>query len=415
MPSAGRRFTTTLFDRLRVDLYPPGATAPCADCTNDFAADASSFEQKRASIGIASPVGALGYRARVRLFKRALSDASGESNPEATIDVTVALPAVKENGVTELTVQLLTDFVGRPVGSPSAPVVPLAGAPARSLVDTWVGAQRTDCQGDVPPGAVCVPGGAYWMGSPDVRAFSPGRYFSRPHLVVLSPFFMAGTEVTVNEFRAAGPAPLQLWGGRGSGDTRESCTFSATAGPSEELPVTCVSFSDAHAYCAALGGDLPTEAQFEYVASGRIGALFPWGQDEPSCTDAIYGRAGYGPFAQFAAPCKPLRPPGGPAPPGSGLRDRLALPGGTIVDLAGNVREWSRDLWNRVDEACWERLGALRDPRCATVSSSDGLLVTVRGGAWVQQPKEMESHVRSGVDPNTDNIETGFRCVWPSK
>jgi formylglycine-generating enzyme required for sulfatase activity len=49
-------------------------------------------------------------------------------------------------------------------------------------------------------------------------------------------------------------------------------------------PVNCVSWADATAFCNWLGGDLPTEAQFEYASAGPMTdaaqvILFPWGSD----------------------------------------------------------------------------------------------------------------------------------------
>src|SRR5437868_6675191 len=58
-----------LFDRLRIDLYEPGATSPCTGCTYEFAMDTSLFSAEPPSIGIVIPVGRAGYAARARLFR----------------------------------------------------------------------------------------------------------------------------------------------------------------------------------------------------------------------------------------------------------------------------------------------------------------------------------------------------------
>ncbi|MDB4933431.1 MAG: Adenylate cyclase [Labilithrix sp.] len=414
--AAGPTGTTALFDRLRVDLFSPGSDAPCAGCTNEFEVDHALFAERRASIGIVPPLGVSGYRARVRLFRRAFADESGEPNPEASIDVTVALPVVTEGNVSDVTVSLGVDDFGPPRGSPAAPVDPILGRLARSAVGTWPGAKRVECTGTAPEGALCVPGGAFWMGTPNPAAFSPLLFFTKPRLVVLDPFYMSASEVTVRQMRAAGRAAQDVWSGSTKGLLKQDwCTFTTAPGKFEDYPVTCVSFTAAHDYCEALGGLLPTEAQFEYVAGAMSGALFPWGQDEPTCTDAVFARAGYGQFASVFAPCMPPHPPGGPIAVGSGARDRVSTGGGTIADLAGNVGEWTRDLWNTVDEPCWKRAGIYHDPWCTTVSPSMGSVVAFRGGTWVHPASSMESHARNLHDPAGNDVDLGFRCVWPAR
>jgi len=45
-------------------------------------------------------------------------------------------------------------------------------------------------------------------------------------------------------------------------------------------PVLGVSWYDAHAYCAYVGGRLPTAEEWERVVMGKSGNLFPWGDYE---------------------------------------------------------------------------------------------------------------------------------------
>lgn len=413
--AAGPDGPTPLFDRLRIDLFSPGEDVPCAGCTNEFEVDAALFAQQRASVGIVPPVGVSGYRARVRLFRRAFADDAGEPNADASIDATIALPVVSAGVVSDVTVNLAVDEFGPPRGSPAAPVDPILGRPSRSQVGTWPGAQRIDCAGAAPPGALCVPGGAFWMGTPHPAAFAPTLFFTKPRLVVLAPFYMGASEVTVRTYRAAG-RKADVWDGSTTGATKQDwCTFTTAPGKFEDYPVNCVSFAAAHDYCASLGGELPTEAQFEYIAGAMSGALFPWGQDEPTCKDAVFARGGYGQFSSVYSPCMPAVSPGGPAPSGSGALDRVAVRGGAIVDLAGNVGEWTRDLWNTVDEPCWQRAGVYHDPWCTTVSPSMGALITYRGGSWVQPATAMESHGRTPLTPAANDIDVGFRCVWPAR
>lgn len=417
---------TPLFDRLRVDVFAPGSSSPCDGCSNDFELDAELFRQRSVSIGLAAPVGVSGYRVRARMFKAAFADRTGVPDSDSSIDVTFALPAAEDGVVTERTVALPTNDIGQPVGALTAPSDSVRGRPQASLVGTWPSARRIDCAAAPPPGAVCVPGGAYWMGNPNSPGFvlasstgiSAGTLDTRePRLIVVSPFFLHATEVTVEQFRAASqvPAPAAKWSGSSTGaGTGDWCTFTSAPGPHDKEPVTCLTIFEARAYCTAMGAELPTEAQFEYVAGALEGRLFPWGQDAPSCTEAVFGRAGWGALGSLIAPCRTATPPGGATPPGTGTRDRVTLPGGTILDLGGNVSEWMLDLWNRIDEPCWQRAGIYNDPTCSSLSEHDGHLVVVRGGNWGETFRALEATSRRARDPLSTNLDVGFRCAWPA-
>ncbi len=417
-----------MFDTLRVDVIEPGDTSPCAGCSRTFALTTPQVQAGEASIGIPSEPGRTGYRARLRMYHSGatLTGSLPESlaadwPPQSVVDVTVALPEVAEEGIVDATAFLPTDAVGIPRGSLEAPESTQSGRPNPSQVGSWPGAQVVPCAGAPLEGEVCIPGGAYWMGNPLTRGTGRGDEADLRRLVVLSPFYMDATEVTVARQRAAmGSQSAQPWSGSTAGDSAtDYCPFTEQPGPNEDEPVACVSLDRARQHCEARGGNLPTMAQFEYVASGLESRLFVWGRDLATCDDAVIWRVGFG-MLQVSTACPTPGPPGGPeivgnlvAPP---RRDRLELPTGTVYDLVGNVSEYTLDLWNRQDEPCWSGGGVYHDPLCVNESPTDGYQITYRGGAWIGQTRFATAAGLHSYKPTGASfpIFVGFRCVRPA-
>ena len=357
-----------LFDRLHVDLYPPEATAPCDGCSNEFTVSREDFDSLGVSFGLVIPAGDAGWTARVRLTKELFELSTGDIDPETTIDAWVALPVVVDSQIDDVSVVLETDATGVPAGSLQAPIAPTPGAPPGSKVGTWSPAQRVNCTTDAPPGAVCVPGGAFWMGASSAIGLVPGASRTWRRLVVLSPFWIGATEVTALAARTTGISVLGVarWDTSTAGTSEaDYCTYSTTPSSRDPLPLNCVSWQGANAFCLGLGGTLPSEAQLEYAAGGAFGHPYPWGEDPPSCTDAIWGRDGYGLYYDSAPmtcldPSNFMAPMGGPEPPGTGTRDALVLPGGVVSDSRGQPARAGRRRVRALDRF---------------------LLVTIRGAA----------------------------------
>ncbi len=153
---------------------------------------------------------------------------------------------------------------------------------------------------------VTVPAGAFTFGA------APVADDGMP--VTLGPFAIARTLVTNAQYaaftRATGHRTPAHWEAPDPPDALR------------EHPVTYVDWHDATAFCAWAGARLPTEAAWEKAARGDDGRTFPWGEDPPDDTRAVFDAHATRPVTER---------PGGASPCGA-------------LDLAGNVWEWTASL-----------------------------------------------------------------------
>ena len=287
-------------------------------------------------------------------------------------------------------------------------------APVPSQVNTF-GAEQP-CAADAGPNAVCIHSGAFILGGPrfgdvNVTSTMPDR------VVRMSRFYIDREEVTVARYRDAltGP-PTELVA---APDTFQplngsACPFTTLPGPQDALPMACLSWDGARAYCQGRGGDLPTEAQWEFAATTgdpRYKPRFPWGDDDPACDGATFGRA----YANVRLDKSPTgrdcvatatRPPGPRVAPSTGDQDVSAL---GILGLAGGVSEWTLDAAFSYSDDCW-RLAPTRDPECVVPGRNSR---SVRGGSWRSPPGQLDTLARQNLTKNEPFIDyVGFRCVY---
>jgi formylglycine-generating enzyme required for sulfatase activity len=410
-----------LVDRARFEVSSDGKPVP--NSTRDVAVDAAMLREKRLSFGVVAPAGARAVTVRVRLFR---ADRVSGSEPESgvTLDTTVALPPTPAEGIAPVNVLLTTDDMGTQVG----PIAPASGPPTRSAVGTWRGGKRVECGEGARPGETCIPGASFFFGNPAFRGRASQADIYEERLVWVSQFFLDSKEVTVGAFRARW-AELQA---RGIAEPIAKaadayCTWTAAPeGENENRALNCVSWNAAFAYCESMGRTLPSEAQFELVQSG-LGEewSFPWGNDEPGCTGTVWGCAGddaatLDAIRRGADECRVARGAAGPYVSGQGQIDKLSSAvlrnagGDDVLDLGGNVSEWSRDVWARPTDAYWSPVRPMVDPLNTEPNALDGDSHAVRGGDWASTVLTTRAGFRRRRPTAEVTPLTGFRCARPA-
>lgn len=273
-----------------------------------------------------------------------------------------------------------------------------AGAPAASAAPSVAGA-HDDTEGDEPHGSnadnpyeepqqkpalvkqsvvsqggmLRLPGGRFTMGSTNPRA--PAN--ERPaHALTIPPFWIDRTEVTVGAYHAcvdAGACPKPA---------RASATCTYDAGD-VDLPVSCVHWKDADAYCHFANKRLPTEREWEYAARGTFPTSFPWGAG-PSCTNAVTLLNEQSGKSCLQRPARVGSHPGGASVFG-------------VMDMSGNVEEWTDDWYV-------EQLGTGPAPR-------SGAAHVLRGGGWLSPPSMSRTTSRNWGSALEAGPNVGFRCA----
>ena len=244
-----------------------------------------------------------------------------------------------------------------------------AWAKKRALVPDSLQTLSMEANG-VPFQMQRVEGGSFVMGATSEQ-YDPDTYTDKPaHLVFLSPYYIATTEVT-----------NRLW--RAVMNEREMLNLSGYP----EHPVSFVSWIEVQEFIRRLDSitgmpfRLPTEAEWEYAArGGEKSKRFRFaGSDEPDSVGWLYSIAG-----QWTHPVSRKQP------------NELGL-----YDMTGNVSEWCQDLYGPY------QLSTRPDP----CGADTGSYRIVRGGSYDEAKANCHLSVRRWYKPETTAGYLGFRVA----
>ncbi len=141
-------------------------------------------------------------------------------------------------------------------------------------------------------------------------------------------------------------------------------------------PAVNLNWYDALTYAVWIGGDLPTEAQWEFAARGPEGQKYSWGNDDPARSDD---------------PLVEIKHPNRPSAAG-------------IWELSGILWQWCRDVYGPYPS------GKQQDP----AGPQEGYVRVLRGGSSHDRPEFCRAAYRFNYHPAVATGNAGFRVVWPT-
>ncbi len=149
-------------------------------------------------------------------------------------------------------------------------------------------------------------------------------------------------------------------------------------------PVNGVSKEAAAEFCQWIGGRLPSEAEWEFAATGEMHYLYPWGNTPATCSHLVMQG------------CH------------QGTREVGSKPNGAsqigALDMSGNVWEWVADPLHPNYE------GAPADGS-TWLTDGDSTRGILRGGAYHQPAITLAKRTDTAVADGPASVD-GFRCVF---
>ena len=168
-----------------------------------------------------------------------------------------------------------------------------------------------------------------------------------------------------------------------------------------EHPINCVSWQQARDFAHWVGGELPSEVQWEYAArsAGQF-ARYPWGKQDADCERAVIRKSNSGKKSSKLKGCGQ----------GSAWRTCSKSSGTSqqgLCDMIGNVWEWTLDEYrpNYDRQQVTERAVCI-DPNCKDHSNIQRV---IRGGGYMTKVSGANATMRSKSDRPAAGI--GFRVI----
>jgi formylglycine-generating enzyme required for sulfatase activity len=170
-------------------------------------------------------------------------------------------------------------------------------------------------------------------------------------------------------------------------------TFTGMPQGNENKPIACLDWYLLFAFCAWDGGFLPTDAQWNYAATGGNNQrTYPWGETMPDGTYSTFNCNGDGTAGACVA--ADILKVGGLSPKGDGRFGH--------ADLNGGMFEWMLDKYSSV-------YAITNCVDCAEIVT--GASRVIRGGDWRETVTYLPNTGRNQGGPLFRNDYLGGRCA----
>ena len=216
-----------------------------------------------------------------------------------------------------------------------------------------------------------------------VAVIDSGSFRFRGKVVSMSPYAIHTTEVTQEFFK-------EIMSRVDS--TKRVPDRSAFKGPKK--PVQGITWEKAQYACKILGGDLPTEAQWEFAGRAGSNDGFLWPSDDVMTVNK---------YAVFAGNSLKMGKQDTAAYGPHNVATKLPNAWG-LYDMSGNVAEWTLDNYFAFTFSIQST-----NP----TGSSWGTDKVLKGGSWKDRVKKLYMTERDDEDPRYWADWIGFRCAFP--
>ena len=236
--------------------------------------------------------------------------------------------------------------------------------------------ERTPAMGDIPTEMTEIPATVFTMEKDMSDSFIPYPDYSSKEKYQIKKFYIDKYPVTNNQFYDF----IESTGYQPKDTTNYLRHWKEGKYPRgmKNYPVVYISYEDAQAYAKWAGKRLPTEAEWQYVAQGNDGRIYPWGNEMDS-TKCNAATGAVTPVNQY---------PGGASPFG-------------VMDLLGNVWQLTNDIYdNGTNYFIIIRGGSFYNPTSSWWY--------VKGGPQPLNKTQMLLRVSEGFERNST---VGFRCA----